>query len=140
MLILAIPASCSKDKTIKPTEFLDIPLQEITKTISYYPVIIDDISIEVLAVRTSDGSIRTAFNTCERCYTSGKGYYIQEGSDVICQQCKMRFNIDSMGIEPGGCQPIPITDENRTVTDDLIRISYDVLAANMHWFAGLLKE
>ena len=39
--------------------------------------------IEVLAVKSSDGTIRTAFNTCQVCYASGRGYYIQQGDGLI---------------------------------------------------------
>lgn len=30
--------------------------------------------------------IRTAFNTCQVCYSSGKGYYVQSGNVLVCQQ------------------------------------------------------
>ena len=43
--------------------------------------------MEIVAVKALDGSIRTAFNTCQVCYNSGRGYYQQEGNELVCQNC-----------------------------------------------------
>ena len=75
---------------------LKIPKSEVTKTAKFYPYKSGDTYMEVLAVKASDGTIRTAFNTCEVCYTSGKGYYKQEGAEWICQNCGNRFSIDQI--------------------------------------------
>ena len=83
--------------------------------------------MEVLAVRASDGTVRTAFNTCQSCFTSGRGYYVQEGNDLVCQNCGFHFTPDQVEIQSGGCNPWPIFEENKTVTEDEIQISYDFL-------------
>ena len=135
LLPLCLLEGCSKNNiTVKPGKFLNIPLSEITETVKFIPVIADEIYMEVIAVKASDDSIRTAFNTCERCHKSGRGYYLQEENTVICQQCQMRFPIDSISITPGGCQPIPISDEEITVTGKFIRLPYQVLSDNTLWF------
>jgi len=121
-------------KNLNQDEFLIIPINVISETVSFFPVMVDNILMEILVVEASDGTIRTSYNTCENCHKSGKGYYEQEGDEVICQQCKMRFKIDSIGLQSGGCQPIPIFDEDKTVTNDAIQISYEVLSDNTHWF------
>ena len=51
-----------------------IPVSEVTDNVKFYPAEINGIELEALAVRASDGSIRTAFNTCQVCYSSGRGY------------------------------------------------------------------
>ena len=46
---------------------LVIPVNEISNTASFYPVTADGTKMEVLAVKAPDGTIRTAFNTCQVC-------------------------------------------------------------------------
>lgn len=58
---------------------LTIPVDELTENAAFYSVNVDGTEMEVIAVKTSDGTIRTAFNTCQICYDSGNGYYKQEG-------------------------------------------------------------
>ena len=84
--------------------------------------------LEVLAVKASDGTIRTAFNTCQVCYNSGKGYYKVDGNELVCQNCGNRFGMDAVGVTKGGCNPVPITEEYKTVTNDTITVSKDVLS------------
>ena len=52
---------------------LTIPVDELTENAVFYPVNVDGTEMEVIAVKTSDGTIRTAFNTCQICYDSGNG-------------------------------------------------------------------
>ena len=108
-------------------EFLTIQTAEIDSTAAFFPIEVDGTEMEVLAVRASDGTVRTAFNTCQSCFTSGRGYYVQEGSDLVCQNCGFHFTPDQVEIQSGGCNPWPIFEENKTVTEDEIQISYDFL-------------
>ena len=52
---------------------LTIPVDELTENAVFYPANVDGTEMEVIAVKTSDGTIRTAFNTCQICYDSGNG-------------------------------------------------------------------
>ena len=104
-------------------EDLVIPINEITSEASYYPVEIDGMNLEVLAIKATDGTIRTAFNTCQICYSSGKGYYEQEGDELVCQNCKNRFSSDQVEVVRGGCNPVPIFPEDKKVDDANITIS-----------------
>ena len=117
----ATPLSVTKDSD------LVIPVKDISETATFYPAEIDGIKLEVLAVKAPDGTIRTAFNTCQVCYTSGKGYYVQDGDVLVCQNCGNRFGMGDVEVTKGGCNPVPITDEDKTVTDDTITISKDFL-------------
>ena len=96
-------------------------------------------NLEVIAVKDSTGTIRTAFNTCQICYDSGKGYYKQEGDKLVCQNCGNSFTMDQVGEISRGCDPWPILDENKTVTDEEIEISYDFLKASADIFANWKK-
>ena len=113
---------------------LVIPISEISETVTFYPITIDGIRMEVLVVKAPDGTIRTAFNTCHVCNDSPYAYFEQEGSALVCQNCGNRIPIELVGIEAGGCGPIPIIDTEKTATDEFITISLDTLQANTHWF------
>ena len=115
---------------------LIIPTAEVTTTASFYPVTIEGTEMEVLAVRTATGEIRTAFNTCQSCYRSGHGYYETDGEVLVCQNCGFRFTADEVGVEVnGGCNPWPIPAAQRADTDNEIRIPYEALQSGKAAFA-----
>jgi hypothetical protein len=106
-----------------------IPVSEITGIARFYPTETEDgTAVEILALAAPDGTIRTAFNTCQVCYSSGHGYYVQDGDMLVCQNCGNRFDAARVEIESGGCNPVPIFTDNKTVTDDTITISADFIA------------
>jgi hypothetical protein len=119
---------------IKSGENLVIPVGDITETATFYPIKVDGTTMEVLAVKAPDGTVRTAFNTCEVCYDSGRGYYKQEGNVLVCQNCGNRFRTSQVEVQSRGCNPWPIFQENKTVTDESITISYDFLSASTKVF------
>lgn len=115
---------------------LVIPAAEITSAAKFYPLEVEGTRMEVLAVKDSQGQIRTAFNTCQVCYGSGRGYYVQEGSNLVCQNCGNRFTVDHVEVEAGGCNPWPIFSENKTVENGSIKISYDYLSQARQIFSN----
>jgi len=92
--------------------------------------------MEILAVKASDGTVRTAFNTCQVCYSSGRGYYIQEGDVLVCQNCGNRFKMDEVEVARGGCNPVPIFKEMKEVTDTTITIPKELFAEAEGIFAN----
>ena len=84
---------------------------EITETARFIPYNVDGTKLEIVAIKASDGTVRTAFNTCQVCYSSGRGYYKQEGNELVCQNCGNRFAADQVEKIKGGCNPVPITSE-----------------------------
>lgn len=133
---LAVSETKDAAQLIAEGQDLIIPVSEISETANYYPVTVDGTEMEVLAVKAPDGTIRTAFNTCQICYSSGRGYYKQEGDVLVCQNCGNRFKMSQVEIESGGCNPWPIFDDNKTVTSDTIAISYDFLNESKQIFAN----
>lgn len=121
--------------TISPGENLVISTADITSTAQFYSVEVDGTLMEILAVRDSSGDVRTAFNTCQICYRSGKGYYVQSGNELVCQNCGNRFTADQVEVESGGCNPWPIFNTDKTVTDETISISYDFLNESRQIFS-----
>ncbi len=127
-------SSAAKNATVKDSDII-IQTKDITETPAFYSASIEGVDLEVLAVKASDGTIRTAFNTCQVCYNSGKGYYEVDKNELVCQNCGNRFGMDDVEVTKGGCNPVPITNEYKTVTDDTITISKDVLSQATAIFA-----
>jgi uncharacterized membrane protein len=105
---------------ILPNGDLQIQKKEVTATARFYQYKVDGLLIEILALRAPDGTVRTALNTCQVCYSSGRGYYVQDGDVLVCQNCRNRFKASQVEIIKGGCNPIPITAELKTETADTI--------------------
>lgn len=113
-----------------------IPVSEVAETAKFYPAQINGTKLEVIAVKAPDGTIRTAFNTCQVCYSSGRGYYKQEGDKLVCQNCGNTFGMGDVEVTKGGCNPVPITDEFKKVDDKNITITKDTLAQATEIFAN----
>ncbi|MDR0785385.1 MAG: DUF2318 domain-containing protein [Treponema sp.] len=106
---------------------LIIQIAEVTENAVFYPVDIKGTRLEVLAVKAPDGTVRTAFNTCQVCYNSGRGFYKQEGTVLVCQNCGNRFRMSQVEMRSGGCNPVPIFKNYKTVTETTITISEEFL-------------
>lgn len=115
---------------------LVIKISDITEKAKFYPLEIDGTKLEVLAVKAPDGTIRTAFNTCQVCYSSGRGYYIQDGDVLVCQNCGNRFKMNQVEVTKGGCNPVPITSAEKTVDDTNITIAKEYLKQAKSIFAN----
>lgn len=134
MLILAallLLSGCGKQETAADPVNTDlvIPVSELSETIRIYPVTVDGLQMEVLAAKDSDGTVRTAFNTCQVCNGSRKAYFAEEGDHVVCQNCGNSFGREDVGVLSGGCNPYPIFAEDRQDSEDSVRISYDYLSS-----------
>ena len=102
---------------------MQIPKKEVTATAKFYQSKLDGVLIEVLALRAPDGTVRTAFNTCQVCYSSGRGYYVQQGDVLVCQNCRNRFKASQVELIKGGCNPVPITKDLKTEDANTITIA-----------------
>jgi uncharacterized membrane protein len=61
--------------------------------------------ITFFAVMASDGSYKTAFDACDSCFKSKKGYE-QQGDKMNCKNCNQKFAINRLGPNAtGGCNP-----------------------------------
>ena len=96
-----------------------IPVSEISETAKFYEYDVGGTSVRFFAIK--DGrEIKTAFDACDVCYASKKGYR-QEGSDMVCNNCGNRYPISGLGTEnirPGGCWPGYLP--SKVVGDELI--------------------
>jgi len=126
-MLFAQSAELNQRKPVIADKDLVIQIAEITENALFFPVDIDGVRMEVLAVKAPDGTIRTAFNTCQVCYASGRGYFVQTGTLLICQNCGNRYRMSQIERQAGGCNPVPIFPANKTVTSDIITISMEYL-------------
>lgn len=118
---------------------ITITKSEVSETATFIPYQVGDTKMEVIAVKAPDGTIRTALNTCQVCYDSGRGYYVQEGEELVCQNCGNRFKISQIEKQKNGCNPVPILSEDKTEDATTITISDDLLSQSVVLFAEWKK-
>ncbi len=113
---------------------IKITKSEVISQAKFYPYNLDGTKMEIIAVKATDGTIRTALNTCQVCYDSGRGYYVQEGDYLVCQNCGNRFNVDQIEKIKGGCNPVPILETSKKDMGTYIAISKDFIATQKQYF------
>jgi len=141
----------SKQKELKPTPKVEptatpintaikIIKKDITSEAKFYPYEVENTKMEIIAVKASDGTIRTALNTCQVCFDSGKGYYEQIGEFLVCQNCGNRFHIDQIEKIKGGCNPVPVLKEDKIESKDFIFISESFMTDKIDLFSNWQKD
>ena len=122
----AAPAEADAQAAVRAGS-LSIPIAELDENAHFYTADVDGVPVEVVAAKLADGSVRTAFNACQVCYDSGRGYFKQEGSELVCQNCGNRYTMDQVGLNAGGCNPVPIGEADRSSDGTTLTVSADVL-------------
>ena len=87
-------------------------------------------TIRYFIIKSSDGVIRAAFDACDVCWPSGKGYY-QEGDKMVCRNCGRKFASVLVNEVKGGCNPAPL---NREVQGDKLVIKIEDIAKGKQYF------
>ncbi len=87
--------------------------------------------IKFFVVKSVDGVMRAAFDTCDVCYKAKKGYR-QEGDQMVCNNCNMRFHTDMINEVKGGCNPAPLM--RRIEGSQLVINERDLLSGA--WYFG----
>lgn len=95
---------------------------DITSQASYYDYDANGTKVQLFAVKASDGTARVALNTCQVCNGSPKAYFVQDGDNFICQNCKNVFPSAAVGNEAQGCDPIPVTSSDYKLSSDSITV------------------
>jgi hypothetical protein len=126
-LLLISGAAAFAGATVMPNGDLRIPKKEVTAIAKFYPYTAGGVLMEVLALRARDGTVRTAFNTCQVCYSSGRGYYTQKGDYLVCNNCGNRFLASQVELIKGGCNPVPIGKDEKKEDADFVTIPKAIL-------------
>jgi uncharacterized membrane protein len=87
-------------------------------------------TIRYFIVRSSDGVIRAAFDACDVCWPSGKGYY-QEGNVMVCRNCGRRFSTPQVNVITGGCNPAAL---NRQIGKTQVTFQVKDILAGQPYF------
>ncbi|MDO8672539.1 MAG: DUF2318 domain-containing protein [Dehalococcoidia bacterium] len=87
--------------------------------------------IDFFVMKSSDGVIRAAIDSCDVCFSFRKGYH-QEGNEMVCNNCGQRFPSVKINEVKGGCNPAPLT---RSTEGDTVTINEkDILADGSQYF------
>ncbi len=96
----------------------------------FYTIRGADTDLRFFLVRSRDGVIRAAFDTCDVCYKEKKGYR-QQGDAMVCNNCNQSFPTDMINVANGGCNPAPLQRELR---DGLVLIDMAALEQGTGYF------
>ena len=88
------------------------------------------ITVKYFVLKSSDGVIRAAFDACDVCWPSGKGYF-QEQDKMVCRNCGKRFASVKINEVKGGCNPAPL---NRKIDGDNLVIQVTDILAGQSYF------
>lgn len=106
-----------KFKTLTPKDGkVYIPVKQVNDGKAHYFKVKADggkdkgLMVEFFVVKSGDGIIRAAVDSCDVCYRSGKGY-VQDGDVMVCTNCGRRFATDRINEVKGGCNPAPLKRE-----------------------------
>jgi hypothetical protein len=119
----------------------DVVIQtaDITETATFYTLDVEGTTVGLFALKASDGTIRTAFDTCQVCNGSPFAFFIQQGDKFQCQNCGNIYSADMIEQERGGCNPVPIMQDEKTVTDTEIIIPSALIKENAVRFENWKK-
>lgn len=86
--------------------------------------------VRFFVLRSSDGVVRAAFDTCDVCYRERRGYH-QAGDKMICGNCGQAFRSVDVNVISGGCNPAPL---ERTLDGDQVVITTAALERGAWYF------
>jgi len=92
----------------------------------------DGLTVRYFILKSSDGVIRAAFDACDVCWRSRKGYR-QDGDMMVCNNCQLRFASVLVNEVQGGCNPAPLT---RSLQDGKLIIRLQDLARGKPYFGA----
>ena len=99
-----------------------IPVASISKEAEFYTHETDGVDIRFFSVIGSDNNIHVAVDACDICYHAKMGYE-QDGDDMKCINCGLKFDINGIGTvnTGGGCWPsyIPIDIDGDNVVIEI---------------------
>ena len=90
----------------------------------------DNKQLRFFVMKSSDGVLRAALDACDTCYHAKKGYH-QEGDNMICNNCGLKFPSAMINEAKGGCNPIGLP---RTIEGDQLVIKAGDLDSRSNFF------
>ena len=90
----------------------------------------DNKELRFFVMKSSDGVIRAALNACDTCFHAKKGYH-QEGDNMVCNNCGLKFPSAMINEVKGGCNPVGLP---RTIEGDQVVIKAGDLDSRSSYF------
>ncbi|HSE97002.1 MAG TPA: DUF2318 domain-containing protein [Blastocatellia bacterium] len=90
----------------------------------------DNKRIRFFAIKSSDGVYRAAMDACDTCFHAKQGYR-QEGDEMVCNNCGLKFHSTLINEVSGGCNPVGLP---RSVEGDHLVIKASELASRSRYF------
>ena len=104
---------------------IEIPIKKVDDgKAHYFQYEGNGTSVRFFVLKSKDGVIRAAFDACDVCFASKKGY-TQDGEFMICNNCGRRFHSSRINVVEGGCNPAPL--RRQVVGDKLVIMASDVV-------------
>lgn len=134
-IIFVLPAIGNTENSVsvgEDTNIVSIPLDDVSDGRAHYYSFDSTTGREIkyFVLQSSDGEYRAAFDACDVCYRSKKGYR-QEGDYMVCNNCGQKFQSNRINLEKGGCNPAPL---NREVKDNMLLIKADDIETGAFYF------
>ena len=119
------------DPNVGRANDIRIPLAELSNKARFFDFkTADNSAVRFFAVKSSDGAYRVALDACDTCYHAKKGYH-QEGDDMICNNCGLKFPSAKINEVHGGCNPISLP---RAVEGDTLVVKASDLESRKQYF------
>ncbi len=126
---LAIFCGCSnlpkEHKIVTPKDgIITIPIKEINDgKVHFFTYKKSGKRINFFVRTDGRGDLSTYFDACYICYKKKKGYRV-EGTDLICNECSLKFRLADEVWENKDCSPILL--KNSIVNENLIIKTEDI--------------
>lgn len=112
---------------------VQVPLAEVSDGKAHFYRVEDGPGdLRFFLVKSIDGVVRSAFDSCDVCYKERKGYR-QEGATMVCNNCNQVFPTNKVNDVKGGCNPAPLESVLR---DDTVVIQLAALQQGRRYFAS----
>ena len=114
-----------------------IPVSQINDGSAHFFKVKADTGIMVtfFTLKSADGIIRAAVDSCDVCFKAGKGYY-QQGDFMVCENCGQKFASARINEVKGGCNPAPLV---RSVSNNTLYITMNEINKNS-WYSQYKQQ
>ncbi|MDR3211704.1 MAG: DUF2318 domain-containing protein [Planctomycetota bacterium] len=111
---------------------LVIPQSDLSSKPRFYAAVIENFRMELIAVVAPDNTVRVVFNSCQSCGPVG---YNVKGDSVVCKACGNAFKISVLERNRGGCNPIPVGENNRRMDGNNVVVPKEFLKRAKDYFS-----
>jgi uncharacterized membrane protein len=107
-----------------------IPISDVSSKAKFFDVNAAGKKVRFFVLKSSDGVYRAAMDACDTCWHAKQGYR-QEGDEMVCNNCGLKFHSTLINQVSGGCNPIglPCAVEG----DQLVIKTSDIEARNRYF-------